>query len=48
MTKLLLKSLVFALAAAVTFAVKGLDTQFTVTLDQMKCIKSNNREGVPK
>ena len=48
MTKLLLKSLVFALEAAVTLAVKGVDTQFTVTLDQMKCIKNNNNEGVPK
>jgi hypothetical protein len=33
MTKLLLKSLVLAITAAVTLAVKGVDTQFTVTLD---------------
>ena len=48
MTNLLLKTLVVALTAAVTLAVKGVDTQFNVTLDQMKCIKSNNKEGSPK
>ena len=45
---LILKSLVLALTVSVTLAVKGVDTQFTVTLDQMKCIKSNNLEVVTK
>ena len=40
--------LVISLFFAVTLAVKGVDTQFSVSLSQMKCIKENTLEGTLK
>ena len=45
----MIKTIVFlSLLVSVALAVKGVDTQFLVTPDQMKCIKENTLEGTLK
>ncbi len=45
---MILKALALSLCISYAVAVKGVDTQFDVSLDQMKCIKENTLEGTLK
>ena len=40
--------LFLSLMVSIAFAVKGVDTQFAVSLEQLKCIKENKLEGTIK